>query len=205
MKKLFFIPVAVPAVFLMTAFTGAALVELSIGSSLPKGDVKMLNVISNQETTLAQLKKENGLAVIFSCNTCPFVIKSEIIIKEISKLSKESKVGYVLLNSNEAQREGEDSKDEMKIYARKQGYDFPYLIDKNSEVADAFGATRTPQVFLFDKDMKLVYKGAYTDDSNPANATKFFFKDAINSLKDGKEIPVSSSKSFGCTIKRVKK
>ena len=91
----------------------------------------------------------------------------------------------------------------MRVYASKQGYDFPYAVDKNSELADAFGATRTPEVFLFDKNLKLVYKGAYTDDTDPAMAKVFYLKDAINAVKDEKAVAVSSTKSVGRTIKRV--
>ena len=91
----------------------------------------------------------------------------------------------------------------MRVYASKQGYDFPYTVDKNSELADAFGATRTPEVFLFDKNFKLVYKGAYVDDTELANAKIFYLKDAITSVKDGIAVAVSSTKSVGCTIKRV--
>ena len=162
----------------------------------------MKDVISAKEITLKDSKKANGLLVVFSCNTCPFVIKHEAAIKDMIKQTADAKIGYVIINSNEAKRDGDDSFDAMKKYAASQGYDFPYTADVNSVLADAFGATRPPEAFLFDKNLKLVYKGAFTDDSDPANATKFFLKDAVNALKDGKEVPVSSAKSVGCSIKR---
>ncbi len=177
--------------------------SIAIGTSLPKANVKVKDVISGKEITLNENKKENGLLVVFSCNTCPYVIKHEKVIIEEAKHAKESKIGIVIINSNEAKRDADDSFEAMKAYAKKQGYDFPYAVDAKSELADAFGATRTPEAFLFDKNMKLVYKGAYTDDSDPANATKFFLKDAINEVKDGKPVTVTSAKSVGCTIKRV--
>lgn len=208
MNKLFF-PALLIAGIITTSFTPkqctdkSNITSIDIGASLPKADVKMKDVMSGKEITLAENKKENGLLVVFSCNTCPFVIKHEKVILEEAKHAKENKIGFVIINSNEALREKDDSFDAMKKYAEKQGYDFPYTADKNSELADAFGATRTPEAFLFDKNLKLVYKGAYTDDSNPANATKFFLKDAINEVRDGKTVTVSSAKSVGCTIKRV--
>lgn len=201
MKKSFLFFAAIIAGIFFNSFTMDGIVEITIGSSLPKGDIKMKDV-SGMEKTLLDSKKENGLLVVFSCNTCPFVIKSEAAIKEIGKQTKESKIGYIILNSNEAQRAGEDSFDEMKKYAAKQEYDFSYVVDQNSVVADAFGATRTPQAFLFDKNMKLVYKGAFTDDTDPKNATKFYLKDAINAVREAKEVNVSSTKSIGCSIKR---
>ncbi len=202
MKKLFF-PSLLIAGITMYAFTTGELASIAVGTALPKVDVKMKDVMSGKETTLSENKKENGLLVVFSCNTCPFVIKHEKVILEEAKHAKENKIGVVLINSNEAKRDGDDSFNAMKTYAAKQGYDFPYTVDAKSELADAFGATRTPEAFLFDKNGKLVYKGAYTDDSDPANATKFFLKDAINEMKDGKAVTVTSAKSVGCTIKRM--
>jgi len=202
MKKLLF-PSILIAAAAVTAFTTADITSFSVGTALPKGDVKMTNVITGKEITLADSKKENGLLVVFSCNTCPFVIKQETQILETAKLAMENKMGVVIINSNEAKRDGDDSNNAMRVYASKQGYDFPYAVDKNSELADAFGATRTPEVFLFDKNLKLVYKGAYVDDTELANAKIFYLKDAITSVKDGKAVAVSSTKSVGCTIKRV--
>lgn len=189
--------------FMLFAFKLVEIISIPIGTSLPKADLKMNDVISGKEINLQQCKKENGLLVIFSCNTCPFVIKHQQIMLEEAKHAKDAKIGYVVINSNEGKRDGDDSFEAMKAYAKEQGYDFPYTIDKNSELADAFGASRTPEAFLFDKNLKLVYKGAYTDDSDPKNATKYYLKDAINEVKAGKAVTVSSAKSVGCTIKRA--
>lgn len=204
MKKLLLSSAVLFTGILMTAFVHEAITPLNIGAALPRGDVKMKD-ISGKEITLVSSKKENGLLVVFSCNTCPFVIKQESSILELGKLTKESKIGYVVVNSNENQRDAADSFEEMKKYAAKQGYDFPYTVDVNSAMADAFGATRTPEAFLFDKNLKLVYRGAFTDDTDPKMAKVFYLKDAVSSLRDGKEIPVSTTKSVGCTIKRVHK
>ena len=200
MKKIILLCSAFIAAIIISAFT-ADITSIAIGTALPKGDVKRKDV-SGKEITLKDSKKENGLLVVFSCNTCPFVIKHQAAMKDMGKQTKDCKIGYVIINSNEAQRDGADSFDAMKKYAQEQGYDFPYTVDVNSDLANAFGATRTPEAFLFDKNLKLVYKGAYTDDSDPANATKFFLKDAVNALRDGKPVPVSSAKSVGCGIKR---
>lgn len=190
-------------VFLMaTAFKLVDYTELEIGKAIPSADVKMMDV-SGKEVSLADAKGENGLLVIFSCNTCPYVKLSESRIKEVAKLAKANKIGVILLNSNEAQRADEDSMDEMKKYARAQGYDFYYAVDKSSIIANAFGATRTPHCFLFDKK-GLAYRGAIDDNIKSAtDAKEHFLNDAIVAVGTGKPVKTNSSKSVGCSIKRV--
>ena len=175
---------------------------LPIGSSLPKADVKLKD-ISGKEITLQSAATSNGLLVMFSCNTCPYVIKNQARTKEICNYALAKKLGVVVLNSNEAYRGSDDSFDEMKNYAKAQKYDWFYAVDNKSELADAFGANRTPECFLFDKDRKLVYHGAIDD--NPADASavsRHHLKEAINELTTGKEITVKETRSVGCTIKR---
>ena len=185
-----------------TAFKLADYTELEIGKAIPSADVKMMD-ISGKEVSLADAKGENGLLVMFSCNTCPYVKLSETRIKELSKLTKANKVGFILLNSNEAQRADEDSLDEMKKYGKAQGYDFYYVVDKNSAVANSFGASRTPHCFLFDKK-GLAYRGAIDDNIKSASEAKeHYLNDAVAAVGTGKPVKTNSSKSVGCSIKRV--
>ena len=177
--------------------------ELPIGADLPKADVKMKD-ISGNVISLKEAKKPNGLLVMFSCNTCPYVIKNQQRTKEICQYALENNIGVVLINSNEAQRDNEDSYNAMKKYAEAQGYKWYYAVDKNSELADAFGANRTPENFLFNKDGKLVYHGAI--DNNPTdagNVTRKHLREAVNEMLNGKDISVKTSRSVGCNIKRV--
>jgi peroxiredoxin len=179
--------------------------ELPLGSKAPLTDVKMLD-ISGKSYSLLDLKGENGLLVIFSCNTCPYVLAWEDRYDDISALAKSSKIGFVAVNSNAAQHDGVDSIEEMKKHAMKMKYDFPYVLDKNATLADAFGATRTPHVFLFDKDLTLVYRGAIDDNSRSAEKVKEpWLMDAMKAVASGKPIAKSSSKAIGCTIKRATK
>lgn len=183
------------------AFRGA--VELPLGATLPKADVKLKDV-SGKEVTLQQARQANGLLVMFSCNTCPFVVKNQARTREIGAYALGKKVGVIVVNSNEAQRGDDDSYTAMQAYAKEQGYQWNYVVDKNSELADAFGATRTPECFLFDKDGKLVYHGAIDD--NPANADAVGRKHlqiALDELTAGKDIAVKTSRSVGCSIKRM--
>lgn len=109
----------------------------------------------------------------------------------------------VIINSNEAKRDGDDSYKEMTAYAKKQGYTVPYLADDNSTVADQFGANHTPEVFLFDKNGKLVYKGAMNDNpGDPTGYKKMYINDAIDAVIAGKEVNPKTTKSIGCSIKR---
>ena len=176
--------------------------ELPLGSEMPKADVKLKD-ISGKEISLKQAAKKNGLMVMFSCNTCPWVIKNQSRTSEISKYALSKQVGVILLNSNEGERNGDDSYEAMKEYAGNQAYSWYYAVDKNSELADAFGAKRTPEIFLFNKEGKLVYHGAIDDNPNDGNGVKRkHLKEAIYEVVNGKEVTVKTSRSQGCGIKR---
>lgn len=201
MKKILF--TAFPVLALSFAFTTVS-DPLPIGASMPNPDLKMKDV-SGKEISLNSAKKKNGLLVMFSCNTCPYVIKNQTRTIEVSKHAIANDIGVAILNPNEAYRENEDSYEAMKEYAAEQKYDWHYLVDQNHVMADAFGANRTPECFLFDKDGKLVYHGAIDDNPNDASAvSRKHLVEAINELKSGKEIAVKESRSVGCTIKRLK-
>lgn len=177
---------------------------LPIGATLPKADIKMKD-ISGKEVALGNLSGKNGLLVMFSCNTCPYVIKNEERTVAIGNFARQQNLGVVLINSNEAYRDGDDSYEAMKKYAAEKKYNWHYVVDKNSVIADAFGANRTPECFLFDKNQKLVYHGAIDDNpSDAAAVTRSHLQEAIKELVEGKEISVKESRSVGCTIKRVK-
>ena len=177
--------------------------ELQLGSSIPKPDVKMKD-ISGKEISLKDAQMKNGLLVMFSCNTCPYVVKNQQRTNEICKYALDKKIGVVLINSNEAQRGDDDSYDAMKAYAKAQGYGWYYVVDANSQLADAFGAKKTPEAFLFDKEGKLVYHGAIDDNPNDAGSVKRkHLQEAINEALNGKEVTVKTSRSVGCSIKRL--
>jgi thioredoxin-related protein len=176
---------------------------IQIGDVIPKANIKMLD-ISNKEVSIKDAMKKNGVLVMFSCNTCPYVIKNEERTKAICLYAQQKEVGVILLNSNEAYRNNDDSFEAMKEYAAKQNYKWNYVVDKNHELADAFGANRTPECFLFNNKSVLVYHGAIDDSPADANAIKrIHLKEAINEMIAGKEISVKESRSVGCSIKRL--
>ena len=111
----------------------------------------------------------------------------------------------VAINSNEAKRQGDDSMEEMKKHAKAKDYNFSYVVDEKSELAKAFGATKTPQVFLFDKNMKLAYTGAIDDNMESAKDIKHeYLKDAIGMMMAGKPVDPNTTRAIGCSIKKVK-
>jgi len=202
-KAILYSSAAALLTLVVSAFTPVVNPELEIGKSIPDADTKMMDV-SGKEVSLTDIKGENGLLVIFSCNTCPYVKLSESRIRELGTVTRQNKVGMILVNSNEAQRNEDDSFDAMKNYAKAQDYSFSYVLDKNSAVANAFGATRTPHCFLFDKAGKLVYRGAIDDNiKDPNDAKEHYLKDAVVAVATGKPVKTNSTKSVGCTIKRV--
>ena len=201
MKKIVFLlaPVALVA---SLAFSVAE--PLTIGSSMPKADLKMKDV-SGKEISIKQLVKANGVLVMFSCNTCPYVVKNQDRTIAINDYAQKMKVGVIVLNSNEAYRNEDDSYEAMQAYAKDQKYNWSYAVDKNHQIADAFGAKRTPEIFLFDKNLTLVYHGAIDDNPSDASAVgRNHLKEAINELAAGKDITFKESKSVGCGIKRIK-
>src|SRR5690606_15658048 len=115
---------------LLTLGAGAVQAQsLSIGAALPTADVSLKGT-DGKTYTLEGAKTKNGLIVIFSCNTCPFVIKSQQRTQEVIAVAKEKGLGMVIINSNEAQRDGADSWEAMQEYAQKQGYSVPYVVDE---------------------------------------------------------------------------
>jgi cytochrome oxidase Cu insertion factor (SCO1/SenC/PrrC family) len=178
---------------------------LKTGDKAPAADLEMTD-LDGTKTTLEKLNGENGICVIFSCNTCPYVIAWEDRYPELQKTCTANGVALVLINSNEAKREGADSLEEMVEHAKEKGYsDVHYLVDENHTLADAFGANRTPEVFLFNSEMALTYQGAIDDDMKDASKVeKPYLTNAIDNMVAGKPAEPDLTKSIGCTIKRVK-
>lgn len=177
--------------------------SLPIGSIMPKTDLKLKDV-SGKEISLQEARRENGLLVMFSCNSCPYVIRNQSRTKEICGYALDKNVGVIVLNSNEEERNSSESLEAMQSYAKNQQYRWFYSVDKRNELADSFGASRTPECFLFDKSGRLVYHGAIDDSPGDANSVKRqHLREAINEMLAGKNVIVKESRSVGCSIHRV--
>lgn len=192
------------SIILIGCLTILSAKELDLGSILPLGDIKMAD-ISGKDISLNDAKGKNGLLVIFSCNTCPWVIAWEDRYVELAETYKDKGVGIVAINSNEKQFETVDSMEEMQAHAKEQGYNFYYTMDNGSKLASEFGATRTPHIYLFDKKDKLVYRGAIDDNARKPNKVEnTYLADAIDNMLAGSAIDPAATKALGCAIKFAK-
>lgn len=183
--------------------------ELKFGKKVPLTGELLENIDGNSHS-LESLKKEHGLIVIFSCNTCPFVVGNEDFegwekqYNDLYDAAQKNGLGLVLINSNEAKRDGDDSLEKMKSHAAKANYKMHYLVDKNSELANAFGAKTTPHVFVINNESKLVYKGSIDNiwDSKRINLEPYLYETMAH-LSEGKELKNNDTPPRGCSIKRL--
>ena len=176
---------------------------LPIGAKAPLLDDPVKDV-SGQILTMGEVAEENGLLVVFSCNTCPWVAAWEDRYNPIAELARKNNIGVIFLNPNTSTRNRGDGFKDMQQRAEKSGYNFYYAIDKNSKIATAFGATRTPHAYLFNGDIELVYRGGIDDNARaktPEDIKKPNLKNAIKTMSAGQEIAVKTMASPGCGIK----
>ena len=194
---------------LLSLNTNSKLESLKIGADAPLTN-HIMKEVSGKEFSLNDLNQKNGLLIIFSCNTCPFVVGNKSMdgwenrYNEVYETCKKNQIGMALINSNEAKRKQGDSFEDMKNHSKKQKYDSPYLLDKNHQLADAFGASTTPHVFLLNNNLKLVYKGAIDDNCGAKKEVKEkWLENALNSLGKGEKIENPETRNSGCSIKRI--
>jgi peroxiredoxin len=189
------------AAFALCASASAALAEgskaLTIGSKAPLTDTKLKNAADGKDVTLASIAGKKGTLAVFTCNNCPFAKAWEERIVALGNDYAKKGVGVILINANKG-----ETADEMQARAKERGMAFPYAIDDKGAVARAFGAQKTPEAFLFDKDGKLAYHGTIDDNSEEAaKAQKHYLKDALEAVVNGKTPPQPETKSMGCGIK----
>jgi len=187
---------------LFSSFLPTNEASLELGAAIPKADTRLTD-ISGKEISLNAAKSSAGLLVIFVANQCPYMLRNEQRLQNICETAHNNRVGVVMINSNEASRNAGESLAAMKEYAAKRNISWYYLVDRNAEIADAFDANHTPECFLFDKNGKLVYKGAIDDSPGNAEAVKSkLLHNAINEMLAGKTVVVATSSALGCNIKR---
>jgi hypothetical protein len=181
---------------------------IEIGQRIPEAKMKLKDLAGNY-VRLTQCAKKQGLIVVFSCNTCPFVIGGESFpgwertYNEYAEMASSKDIGFVLINSNEAKRDAGDNIEDMITRAKEKEYSMPYLLDAKSKVADAFGAKTTPHVFMFNKNMELVYKGSIDNSwDTKREKEEFYLREAVQEMLMKKTISVPSTPPRGCSIKR---
>ena len=174
---------------------------LRIGAAVPLKNVKMKSV-DGKDVTLAGVAGKNGTLVVFTCNHCPWAKMWQTRVAAIGNAALEQGVGVVAVNSNDPAAYPEDDYANMKTRAKELGFKFPYAVDATSDVARAFGASRTPEAFVFDAKGKLVYHGTIDDNARDESAvTNPWLRQAVNAVAEGKEVATSETKSMGCGIK----
>lgn len=174
---------------------------IALGAAAPKADLKMKNV-DGKEISIADVRGQKGTLVIFTCNHCPFVKQWETRIVDLGNAFLAQGIGVIAINANDPKAYAEDGFEAMQQRAKDRGMKFPYVVDATSGVARAFGASRTPEAFLFDKDGKLVYHGTIDDNGKDAAQVKEpYLKDALAAVAAGKTPPKQETKALGCSIK----
>jgi peroxiredoxin len=172
-----------------------------LGTSAP--DFRLPDTVSGSSVSLGQLKGETGTLVMFICNHCPFV---KHVNPELLRLSRDyagQGISLVAISSNDALQYPEDGPERMKETAAEWGYDFPYLYDESQSVARAYDAACTPDFFLFDQDLALVYRGQL-DESRPGNGKPLTGKDmrnAFDALLARRPVDPQQFPGIGCNIK----
>lgn len=180
---------------------GAEPEVLAIGAAAPLSDVKMKSV-DGREYSIASVAGKKGTLVVFSCNHCPWAKAWETRIVELGNAYAKKGVGVIVVNSNDPEQFPEDAYDAMQTRAKQRGMKYPYVVDATSDVARAFGATHTPEVFLFGADKKLVYHGAVDDNAkDPGQVKEKYLANALQAVVAGKTVAVAQTKSMGCSIK----
>jgi peroxiredoxin len=196
-----------PSMALMISLVSLARAEdsapagLAIGDAAPMTDVKMKNV-DGRELTIGGVKGAKGTLVVFSCNHCPWAKAWEGRIVELGNAYPKRGIGVIVINSNDPTAYEEDAYPAMQQRARQRGMKYPYVVDATSGVARAYGATRTPEAFLFDAKGRLVYHGTVDDNAHePDKVAHRYLRDALEAVVAGQELTVKETKALGCSIK----
>lgn len=174
---------------------------LPLGTLAP--DFNLLNTVSDIHLSLQNLKGEHGTVIMFICNHCPFVLHINHQLVKIANNYSKKGMSFIAISSNDVVNYPQDGPDKMKIQAKKEQYPFPYLYDETQDVAKAYDAACTPDLYLFDAHLKLIYRGQL-DDSRPGNGIEVTGQDlrnAIDCLLQNKENTQLQKPSIGCNIK----
>ena len=174
---------------------------LPIGTEAP--DFTLQDPVNGGEKSLRQLRSEKATVIMFICNHCPYVKHVQSGLVDLGNDYFNKGVSFIAINSNDVKNYPDDSPERMKEVAQQFGYPFPYLFDGTQEVAKAYDAACTPDFYIFDKDLRLVYRGQM-DDSRPGNGKPVTGKDiraALDRILDDNAIDQNQIPSIGCNIK----
>ena len=174
---------------------------ISLGSFAP--DFNLLDVTSNSNFSLTDNKGNTGTIIMFICNHCPYVKHVNPTISELAKEYQSDEIKFIAISSNDVVNYPEDSPELMKLNAEQNKFTFPYLYDQSQEIAKKYDAACTPDFYLYDNELKLVYRGQL-DDSRPGNGIECDGKDlsyAIKCMIKNVQNDSIQKPSIGCNIK----
>ncbi|ACY48788.1 thioredoxin family protein [Rhodothermus marinus] len=170
-------------------------------AQLPLADRPMPST-DGQQVTLAQLRGARGLVIVFWSNRCPWVDRYEARLKELADAYEAQGIAFVLVNANDPEAFPQESLEASRQQVQRKGYPMPYLKDEEAALARALGASRTPEVFVFDARNRLVYRGAIDDSPGDAsNVQQAYLKAALEALLQGKAPETTETGAFGCLIR----
>lgn len=174
---------------------------LALGTKAP--GFSLPDTVSGNDLNLNDIKGEKGTLIMFICNHCPFVKHVNPELRKLGEEYPEKGISIIAISSNDVLNYPDDSPELMKKTALEAGYTFPYLYDESQEVAKAYDAACTPDFYLFDEELELVYRGQL-DDSRPGNDKPLDGKDlrkAMDALLSGEAVSSDQKPSLGCNIK----
>jgi hypothetical protein len=175
--------------------------SLAIGDSAPMRETRMKSV-DGRELSIAEAAGKKGTLVVVMCNHCPWVRAWQGRITWIGNDAMKQGIGVIAVNPNDPAAFPEDDLDHMKKQSAQLALKFPYVVDATSDVSRAFGATRTPEAFLFDAQGKLVYHGTVDDNARNEKAVEHrWLRQAVDAVANGRAVPVAETKAFGCGVK----
>jgi peroxiredoxin len=158
--------------------------------------------VDGRQHSLADYADKPALAVVWSCNHCPYVQAWEGRMVELQRGFADRGFALVAISSNDTDAYPEDSFEAMQARAEEHGFNFDYLYDEDQSVLNAYGAERTPEVFLLDGDRRLVYHGAIDDSREEDEVSERYLRDAIEAVLAGESPAVGETPAVGCTVKR---
>lgn len=174
---------------------------LALGTKAP--DFNLFNTADDSHIDLESAKGINGTVIMFICNHCPFVKHVNAALSQLAKDYVSKGINCIAISSNDAENYPEDAPDKMKQNVIDNGFIFPYLYDETQQVAKDYDAACTPDFYVFDNSLKLVYRGQL-DDSRPGNGISVSGSDlrnALNNMINNTPISEVQKPSIGCNIK----
>jgi peroxiredoxin len=174
---------------------------LPLGTTAP--EFTLPDVVSGKDISLREAKSDNATVIMFICNHCPFVKHVQDGLIQVANDYKSKGISFIAISSNNVETHPEDAPERMKAIAEQKNYPFPYLYDESQEVAKAYKAACTPDLYIFDRELKCAYRGQL-DDSRPGSAipvTGKDIRDALDNILAGKPVSDKQRPSIGCNIK----